>query len=271
MKVGITGASGFVGGAIARAFERSGWSVARFGRRAPNHYELSAPVAPEALDGLDALVHAAYAPDADNVAAVVRLRSAARAARVASFTFISSFAASADARSTYGREKFHAESQLDAAQDLIVRPGLVTGDGGLYGSMRRTISRIGIAPVFGDGLQPVYLVEADELGRAVVALVAGGARGVYPCASAEPISFRDLCEAIGLAAGRRARCVPIPVGVALGVIGLAESLGIRPPVSSESVRGIANLREVDVATYPQIGFTFSPPRDAVRRAEAGPA
>jgi nucleoside-diphosphate-sugar epimerase len=132
--------------------------------------------------------------------------------------------------------------------------------------MRRTIARFGIVPVFGDGSQPVYLVDADELARAVVALVTDRAHGAFACASAEPIRFRDLCEAIGAAAGRRVRCVPVPVGLALAVVGLAERLGIRPPVSSESVRGIANLREVDVPAYSQIGFAFLSPRDAVRRA-----
>lgn len=271
MKVGVTGASGFVGGAIAGAFERSGWSVARFGRREPHRYDLAQPLAPDAFAGLDALVHAAYAPDADNVAALVRLRDAARAARVAKVAFVSSFAATADARSTYGREKFRAESELDPARDLIVRPGLVTGAGGLYGSISRTIARFGVVPVFGDGRQPVYLVDVDELARAVVALVTGGASGVFACASAEPIGFRDLCEAIGAAAGRRVRCVPVPVGAALAVTGFAERVGIKPPVSSESVRGIANLRPVDVPSYPQIGFAFLAPRDAVARAAMAPA
>ena len=172
MRVGVTGGSGFVGGAVARAFERAGWSAVRLGRREARRYDLAGPVDRTALAGLDALVHAAYAPDVDNLAALDRLRVAAREAGVQTFVFVSSFAASADAASTYGREKFRAEAVLDASRDVIVRPGLVAGDGGLYGAMRRVIVRFGMAPSFGDGAQPVYLVEADELARAIVALVA---------------------------------------------------------------------------------------------------
>lgn len=268
MKVGITGASGFVGGAIGRAFASAGWTVLPFGRRETLRYDLSEDVPADALRGLDAIVHAAYAPEADNVAALVRLRDAARAAEVPSFAFVSSFAAAADAASAYGRGKFAAERLLETTGGTIIRPGLVAGPGGLYGAMRSAILRFGVAPVFGDGEQPVYLVDAEELGRAVVALVARDARGTFACASPEPIALRELCRAIGAAAGKRVVCVPVPVGAALAVAEGLERLGIAPPIASESVRGIANLRAVAVPQYREIGFAFSLPGETIRRVEA---
>ncbi len=268
MKVGITGASGFVGGAIGHAFEKAGWTVVPFGRRETSHYDLSEEVRADALVGLDAIVHAAYAVEVDNVAALVRLRNAARDAAVPTFTFISSFAASADAASAYGRGKFDAEQLVDAATGIIVRPGLVAGAGGLYGAMRRAILRLGVAPIFGDGEQPVYLVDACELARAVVALVSNRARGAYACASGEPIAFRELCCAIAAAAGKRVACMGVPIRAALALTAGLERLGIHPPITSESVRGIANLRQVLVPAYPEIGFAFSLPAETIRRVEA---
>ncbi len=267
MKVGITGASGFVGGAIARAFAAEGWIVAPIGRRESRRYDLGDPVDPRTVADLDAVVHAAYAPGADNVAAAARLSHAARAAGVPRLAFVSSFAAGPDAASAYGREKYQAERHFDGSADVVVRPGLVAGNGGLYAAMRRAIVRFGLAPVFDGGDQPVYLVEAEELARAVVALVVRDSRGTYACASSEPIAFSRLCAAIGAAAGKRVRLVRVPVALALWVARAFERIGLRPPVSSESVRGIANLRAADVPTYPEIGFAFSPPGEAVRRAE----
>jgi NADH dehydrogenase len=267
MNLGITGASGFVGGAMARAFADAGWNVVPLGRRETRHYDLREPVSPGTLSGLDVVLHAAYDPQADNLAAAGLLYAAALEAGTR-FAFVSSFAAGPDARSAYGREKYRVEQMLDATRDLIVRPGLVAGSGGLYGAMRRAVLRFGVAPVFGDGMQPVYLVDPRELAGATVALVAGGASGTFACAAPEPIAFGALCVAIAEAGGKRALRVCVSTGAALGAISLAERLGLRLPISSESVRGIANLTRVDVPRYPQVPFAFSSPIDVVRRAEA---
>jgi nucleoside-diphosphate-sugar epimerase len=267
VNVGITGASGFIGRALVNGFASSGWTVTHLGRRETRRYDLAEPVDPQTLVDLDAVVHAAYDSGADNVAAMKRLIRAVRAARVPTFVFISSFASNERAASRYGRDKYMAERALDLTTDMVVRPGLVVGHGGLYGTMQRTIRRWGIAPVFGDGRQPVYLVGVDELTRAIVTLVDHRATGVFSLAASEPMAFADLCAAIGTAAGHRVRYLKIPIAGAIAVTAVAEYLGLRLPISSESVRGVKSLRTVSVPKYPEIGFLFSSPAATVDHAE----
>ena len=58
MKAAITGASGYVGAAIARCFRAHGWEVAEMGRRSELRYELGGEP-PAEWSGIDALVHCA--------------------------------------------------------------------------------------------------------------------------------------------------------------------------------------------------------------------
>jgi nucleoside-diphosphate-sugar epimerase len=281
--VGITGVSGFVGGAIADAFERAGWSIVALNRRplaadSPRrqyrHYDLAEPVPESLLTGLHALVHAAYdarqRPEPDeslNVSGTQRLIRAAREAGIEIFAFISSLASGPSSNSSYGQMKYRIERMLDERTDLIVRPGLVAGSGGLYAAMRGVISRFGVAPIFDGGHQPVYVVDVDELARAVVHLVGSGARGTFSCAAPEPLELGELYAAIAAAAGVAVRRISLPFGPALMLATSMERCGIRLPVSAESLRGIANLQRMEMSSPRAVGVAFSPAERAVRNAE----
>lgn len=271
MHVAVTGATGFVGAAIAGELAAKGHRVVALTRRAPRgaasewrRYDLREPPPPALLAGIDAVVHCAYdssAPDAD-VGALDALLALARAAR-ARFTFISSLASSASSRSAYGRAKHRSESRLDLARDVVVRPGLVVGNGGLFASLAGTIGRWGIAPVFAGGRQPVYVVDVDELAVAVAALATGGDPGLYALAFPEPIALADLYRLIAARAGVRLRLVGLPYLPALAAVATLERLGIRLPVSSESLRGIENLVPVRIPSYDGPEFVFSDAASAI--------
>lgn len=267
MNVGVTGASGFVGSALVRRFSANGWVVTPLGRNEERHYDLANAVDPTAFAGLDVLVHTAYAPGEDNVAAAARLLRAAREARLEKILFMSSLAADAQSSSQYGRDKYAIEQMLNAKRDIAVRPGLVAGNGGLYGAMRETIRKFGFAPVFGDGRQPVYLVGVDELADAAVTLVERDATGMFFCSGQSPIAFCDLCASIANAMHRRVRFIRLPLQAVLSVLGACEAVGLRLPISAESVRGIANLRTVTIPAHE--GLRFTAPGETIRRVEAG--
>jgi len=265
VRVAVSGATGFVGSAIARELTRRGNRVVALTRREPpgpamewRRYDLREAPDSGLLAGVDAVVHCAYDETAplDDVEALDALLELARAAG-ARFVFVSSLASSGSAHSTYGLAKHRAESRLDLARDLVVRPGLVVGDGGLFENLASTIRRWGLAPVFDGGRQPVYVIGVGQLAVAVAALATRGKAGLYVLASPEPIALADLYRLIAARAGVQLRLVPVPYGVALAAVACLERLGIRLPVSSESLRGIANLAPVRVPSYEGTEFVFS--------------
>lgn len=264
----VTGATGFIGSALVAALSRAGWNVTALCRHPEVHsggdgvvyrrYELG-----DALeyDG-EVLVHCAYQPEGDNGAAEsinvtgsARLIESARARGVRKIVFLSSIMASAaNAASRYGREKFRIEQMIDDTCDVVVRPGLVIGDGGLFRAMTQTIRNTHIAPVFSGGRQPVYTVAIDDLCGALVRLVETDASGTYTLASPEPVEMRALLTGIARRYGVAVRLIPLPYTATLWLTSLAGAIGLKLPISSESVRGIRNLRRIDIPSYRDLGI-----------------
>jgi nucleoside-diphosphate-sugar epimerase len=263
--IGVTGASGFVGSTLCKTFAERGWRVVALGRGTNagydfRHFDLAAAPAPTLLDGIDVLVHAAHdmhATATQNLQGSRDLFSAALASGVRKIVFISSMAADEGASSVYGREKYAAEQLLNTESDLIVRPGLVIGDGGLFKSMYRLASRYRVVPLFAGGRQPVYVVGIGELSNAIASLVERDAKGLYTIARSEPVSMSEIYLEIARKAGRRIFCVPLPLEPALTIVTLLERCGIRLPLESERLKGLKNLRRV--CTPPDIPGMQTPP------------
>lgn len=251
MRCAVTGANGFLGGLLATAFVRAGWDVRALVRHdnpqlgragiASIRYDLLEDGVP-ALSNLDLLVHAARTTAGDNVDAARRLFAAARAGGVGRIAFISSLAAQGAQRSAYAREKRAIEALLDPQRDLIVRPGLVIGDGGLFGAMTRAVRRFPFAPL-PVGEFSVYTIAAEKFVASVVTLVERAAPGCYTLCASEPSSLRDLYRDAIAYADTRCAIVPIPYGVLLALATIAGWLHM-PAVPVESVRGLLNLRTV---------------------------
>ncbi|MDE2481555.1 MAG: hypothetical protein KGN02_05160 [bacterium] len=263
--VGVTGATGFIGSSLLAAFLERGWGAVAFGRRAlPDGAARGITARPYVLGddapdltGLDLLVHCAYDPQADNVAAAAALVRRARAEGVPRVLFVSSLSAQTDAGSAYGREKAACERSFDAARDLIVRPGLVIGNGGLFARMRDSLRRMPLAPVVDGGRQPVYGIGIDDLAGAIVELVEAGACGSYVLASPEPLALRELLRAIARGVGRGIVLVPVPYALLLACAAIVERLRLPLDLGVERVRSLRNLRAFSVPSYPEIARPFA--------------
>lgn len=261
--IGVTGASGFVGSALCKTFAQRGWNVVALGRSGDGGYDfrrfdLATPVPPALLNGIDVLVHAAYdmrASATHNLKGTQNLFSAAASAGVRKIVFISSMAAGQSAASRYGREKYAAEQLLEPSRDLIVRPGLIIGEGGLYGSMYRLASRYRIVPLFAGGRQPVYVVAIGELCSAIADLVEAASSGVHAIAHDEPTPMVEIYREIERKARKKLLYVPLPLEPALAFVTLLERCGLRLPIDSERLNGLKNLQRL--ATPPCIPGNLS--------------
>jgi nucleoside-diphosphate-sugar epimerase len=251
VNVGITGARGFVGSLLAAAFASAGHRVVPFVRAssAPLPYgarafDLDAPVDAATLAGLDALVHAAYIPatpanpDAArrNVEGTLRLHAAARSAGVP-FVFLSSLSARADAQSAYGKHKFALEATLAPAGAVIVRPGLVTGDGGLLRNLAAALQRP-FVPLVDRGRQTVQVVSGSALAAAIEIALAAGLHGRLTVCSEESVTLSHIAHSMAALLNVRPRFVNVPWGIAFAVATLAERAGATLPLTTENLLGM---------------------------------
>ena len=263
--VAVTGASGFVGGALCRALAARGFEVralvrdpARFpplhGVHAA-HCDLPDSIDEPALAGVAAVVHCAYATrETDpermrrvNEEGTRRLLDAARAAG-ARVVFISTVAAAADAPNYYARSKHALEALFDPARDAIVRPGLVIGkDGhGLFQQLLDNMQRLGVVPVFGGGRQPLQTVHIDDLCEAVVRIVERDLTGAFNVAEPDPPTLSAFLHQMADRLGVRVRFVPLPFGPVLAAVRVVEALRLPFPLRSESLLGLKGLQQLPV-------------------------
>lgn len=254
MKAAVTGASGYVGGAIVRRFEKDGHTVLRLSRRECEgewrSFSLGDDPAALPWDGIDALVHAAYdfsprtweEAEARNVIPSIALIAAARQAGVRHIVFISTLSAFDGCRSLYGKAKLAIEMEALAAGATVIRPGLVWGGtpGGMMGSLEKIVCALPVVPYLcgGGGLRQ-YLVHEEDLAENVVRCASRDGES-EPISVAHPASltFREILT--GIAAKRKLRrmFVPVPWPSAMAALKLAEACGIPLPFRSDSLTGL---------------------------------
>ncbi len=254
MTILLTGASGFLGRAIAHDLTARGHRL-RLALRHPDATlpgeqvligDLAGPVdwAP-ALDGVDTIIHAAAIAHVDGVdpalhrtvnhEAVTRLATAARVAGVRRFVFISSIRAQTGATAArvlteddeaaptdaYGQAKLAAERDLEASSlDWVaLRPVLIHGPG-VKGNMA-TLMRLARLPLplpLGSLTGRRSLVSVESVCGAIGHLMA---QPRLPCAplilaDPDPLTVPRIVAALRAGLGRRPGLLPVPEAVLAG-------------------------------------------------------
>lgn len=239
MRVFVTGATGYVGGAIAARLVRAGHEVTALVRSPERVARLGIPGIGFStgdlgdLDALlvplrncDAVVHVAVDPR-DREGADLRLLEAVRLAaldgRVRTFLYTSGVwvhgdtgGAIADERSPLAAPPHvrwrpaHENRALDLADHevhvAVLRPGMVYGERrGTFGDWFDEAAERGTITYPGDGTQHWATVHRDDVAEAYArALEPGGRGGRYLLVDETRFTVRELAEAAARAAGARA-------------------------------------------------------------------
>jgi nucleoside-diphosphate-sugar epimerase len=272
--VGITGASGFIGSALTRAFSGQGVRVVAFvrdpaqmpaaGKVLARPYTLDAKKVPD-LDGIDILVHCAFAPRvagsvdavATNVDGTMALYRAA-GDRGVRFAFMSSISALGRSESAYARQKRAIEERL-GVEALVFRPGLVIGKGGFFETVLAATHRP-VVPLIDGGHQMMQVVAIDDLCSAVWLALGNGLCGAHNIVSDPPLALRTIVRTLLDAQERRAFLLTVPYAAAFAVASIAERLGVALPVTTESLRGLEGARlQAPSAAMHALGWSPVPP------------
>ncbi|MGA2587024.1 MAG: NAD-dependent epimerase/dehydratase family protein [Candidatus Aminicenantales bacterium] len=254
MRVFITGASGFIGGHLARRFVRDGWSVRALVHRKdislPGHIEVvpgdirDFDLLKGALRGADVLFHLAsalgasqidrkefFAINAEGTRTVLRAARAGGVRRIVHFSSAgvlghveNNLAADEnhplDPRDVYDKSKLEGEMiAREAAKDglniVIVRPGWVYGPGD-----RRTFKLIRAAArrrliLVAKGKTLQSPVFIDDLiDGALLCLDKGRPGEIYNLAGNEVLTVKRMIETIAAAAGTKPPRISLPLAPA---------------------------------------------------------
>lgn len=268
----VTGSTGYVGSVLVSHLRSRGWLVRetcrpgteRRGESIP--YRLDSPVDPKWFQGVDGLVHCAYdftltAPDdirRVNVDGSIRLFEAAVSAHVPKRILLSTMSAFEGCESDYGRAKFEIEKRTAAIGATIIRPGLVWGGsgGGLFGALERVAVTLPLVPLVAADRRILYPAHIDDLSSLVQSVLSGDVdHGTKPiiAATAKPISLRQLVGHLASAAGRKPFILPVPSSAVEFGLRCCESLGMRLPFRSDSLRSLIGLdaERMFVGTVPE--------------------
>jgi 2-alkyl-3-oxoalkanoate reductase len=269
--VAVTGASGFIGQALARRLSRSGFRVRALCRRPEpslGHRGVEvvlgaledAESLEQLLDGTEAVVHAAGAVrarsrrqfDTVNRAGTAKLLAAlASGRRPQRFILLSSLAAREPALSAYARSKRMAEQEVEACRTrlrdvCILRPPAVYGPGdrGTLAIFRQLARRLLLVPAPSDARFSLLFVE-DLAGLVERLLEVSGWNGI----TLEPddgrpggYGWHDLAAIASRSLGSPVRTWSPPGPLVWMAAGLSEAYGAlrRQPAAL----GFGKLREL---------------------------
>ncbi|TCP33353.1 NAD(P)-dependent oxidoreductase [Sphingomonas sp. BK235] len=234
MILALTGATGFVGGALLEQALAAGHEVRALARRAQPGREgvtwvsgaLDDSAALSALASTaDAVIHVAgavNAPDrpafaAANIEGTRAVVEAAKVWGVARFVHVSSLAAREPTLSNYGWSKAGAEAVVhESGLDwTIVRPPGVYGPGDMEQRDLFRAARRGVVPLPPNGR--LSIIHVDDLARLLLTLAGrpgAGAHALYePASSDGALRYTDFARAIAAAVGRRALPLPLPAAL----------------------------------------------------------
>lgn len=106
--------------------------------------------------------------------------------------FVSSFSAGPHAQSSYGMAKFAVENQVRAGDIAIVRPGLVTGQSGIWGRISRFINKFRVAVLPGGANFVSPSIDVGQLCEILIRICQDKKSGLFFATSDPNQTFRSL-------------------------------------------------------------------------------
>ena len=248
MRVLLTGASGFIGRALAQALRERGHQVVRVLRRPPprDEHVLQADFAgvpardwwrPH-VTGMDAVVNAVgilreqgrQSFRALHTDAPVELFHACAQAGVPTVVQVSALGADEHARTAYQLSKKAADDALRSLplQGAVVQPSLVYGSGGTSAALFNKLALAPVLPFPHAGRMPVQPVHLQDVVEGIVRLVESPPEHVATLhfAGPEPLALRDYLAELRAALGEPGRqwVLPMPAALFRGAAAVAGHL-----------------------------------------------
>ena len=199
-----------------------------------------------------------------NVEGSRKVLEAVRAAKIPRIVFISSISAFDGCRSLYGAAKLEIEKIALDQGVLVIRPGLVYGNGpgGMFGKLTAQIRKASVIPMMGDGSQIQYLVHREDLSAFVERYAAGeikSAPGILTAANEQPWRFKQLLLEIARVLDKKPKFIPVPWRLVWTGLKAAEVCGLNLAFRSDSLVSLMHQNpRPDFSANAKIGLICRP-------------
>jgi len=251
--IAITGANGFIGSNLKNYFLSQGYYIKCFQRTNIKeqekrvtfiNYDLQLPLSTNDFLNVDILVHCAFAThsnkcknaDEINVNAAERIIEMCRLNKI-KIIFLSSFSAHSSAQSHYGLNKLLLENMFDQKRDLILKLGLIVGNGGMFLKIKKLLDNKYIIPLIDNGNHPVQTIGMQDLLKICHVAINKEIVGKYYIAEEKSRTIKSIFLIIREKKSRNL-FLPISSNLLLKILKVTEWIGVFLPFSKESVLGL---------------------------------
>lgn len=252
MRILIIGSTGFIGAhllSVATAHNIEVVTLSRSGEiknGAVQAYPWSfgQPVPKSACVGISCAIHLAHDFDGAMGAqltfdSTVAIAEQLHTAGIQRQLFFSSYSSGKHASSIYGQTKFAIEEALiNKSGMIIIRPGLVLGEGGLYGRIRKWAKILPVVPLPDGGQGVVPVIKIEKLCELTLELALSPLPpGEVNLFEVDMKSLRQLVLEAAAESNRRPWILPIPAVWLIGLLQLASRLHLPLPVNADNLAG----------------------------------
>lgn len=253
MKVFITGINGFIGSALARSLLKRGHDVVgsvsakeKLGSVSSHSTQsyvlrINDEFDPQIFQGVETLVHCAYDLRKDrsvaNLEGTKKLAEAAMKQGVKWQIYVGSYSAHEKATSEYGRTKLELEKYFLSLGQMVIKPGLVIGNGGIFRKMSDFVRKFPVAPLIDGGKGKLTIVSIADLTNSFVQLIENPRPGSYRLYNDEQVTLKEVLFEVKRAGGFKTILVPMPGQLIYLGLWMADKLKLPIRVDTGNLKG----------------------------------
>jgi len=276
MNIFITGVNGFIGSHLAKHLRAKGNKIYGGSAKTVARPDLKPVLSgcsrlllgrdfdPGIFKNIDVLIHCAYSYErknikSTNIEGTKKWFYAGRDMGVKRHIFLTSYSAKPGSKSDYGFIKYELETFFLQEKQLVVRPGLVLGNGGIFRKMSQVLKRFPVIPLLDGGSYDVPIISVEAVCRAIEKILSNPGPVQYQLFQEELVSMKHLLREMKRQAGARCFFLPIPSFFPLLFLRTLETLRIPFPIKSGSLIALKENQELaHTSSLEQLGIRDKP-------------
>jgi nucleoside-diphosphate-sugar epimerase len=279
----ISGASGFIGRNLAKALKNPGFKIIGIDvePQPREHYDevykgsLLEPLK-DVFDRekIDVFIHCAYHMGKDeyktNVRGTILWANQAQENDVRLQIFVSSISARKDSLSVYGKLKYDTERWFVQNNHVVIRLGLVIGNGGFFQRMALMVRKWPILPLLNRGKSLVYFVRIEDVCNVIKYLAMREdslRRGIiWNFFQPNPTILRTIMHEMRKQSGSFCIFLPVPYRFVLNSVLFIEKIPfLKLKINSNNIRGSRQNDSLDFKSdFSKFGYKEFSVKDVIK-------